>query len=88
VGMAVALFLLWLGLVFRRQLRSLGSWTVHDQLAAWSQLLLAFLVVWPRIHTWYFLLPLGLALAAGPNHRRCFWAAMVAAMASYTSYLL
>jgi hypothetical protein len=88
VGMAVALFLLWLGLVFRRQLRSLGSWTVHDELAAWSRLLLAFLVVWPRIHTWYFLLPLGLALAAGPNRRRCFWAAMVAAMASYTSYLL
>ncbi len=88
VGMAVALFLLWLLLIFRRQLRSLPSWTVHDHLVAWSQLLLAFLVVWPRIHTWYFLVPIGLALASGRYGRRTFWLATVAAMASYTSYVL
>ncbi|MCM8750058.1 hypothetical protein NET02_12960 [Thermomicrobiaceae bacterium CFH 74404] len=88
VGLAVVLFLLWLLVGFRRRLSALPDWTVHDQLAAWSQILLAFLVVWPRIHTWYFLLPLGLALAAGPDHRRSFWAALIAAMASYTSYLL
>ncbi len=88
VGMAVVLFLLWLLLSFRRQLRSLPSWTVHDQLAAWSQLLLAFLAMWPRIHTWYFLVPIGLALASGPIGRRTFWVATMAAIASYTSYLL
>ncbi|MCB9486948.1 MAG: hypothetical protein H6676_12705, partial [Thermoflexaceae bacterium] len=36
----------------------------EDTLAASASACLLFLVLWPRIHTWYFLIPLGLAAAA------------------------
>lgn len=60
---------------------------LSDDLAAWSRSLTMFLLCWPRIHTWYFLPPLGLALAAGLRHRRLFGQVLVAALLSYVSYL-
>ena len=48
------------------------SETIHDDLAAWAQTLVVFLLLWPRLHTWYALVPAGIALAAGPHHRRLY----------------
>ncbi|MDP9370261.1 MAG: hypothetical protein M3Q03_18640 [Chloroflexota bacterium] len=69
-----------------RQRARAGSWAVHDELADWSATLAMLLLVFPRVYTWYFVVPLGLALAAGPKHRRAFARVLVLSMLSYSSY--
>jgi hypothetical protein len=87
-GIALAAFAAW-------QVRSLwrgwhrnGESSVDETLAAGAETLTVFLVLWPRIHTWYFLVPLGLILAAGPLHRRLFWGIALLSVLSYCSYML
>lgn len=63
-----------------------SEWTIHGELAAWAVTLTVFLLLWPRIHTWYFVVPFGLALAAGPTYRRTFTVILVVSFLSYASY--
>jgi hypothetical protein len=91
VASAAALFTGFLGWQAWRVWRLAGAgdaWSVHDELASWSLTIIVFLLVWPRVHTWYFLVPLGLAIAAGPRHRRLFWTATALSITSYGSYFL
>ncbi|MDP9368680.1 MAG: hypothetical protein M3Q03_10465, partial [Chloroflexota bacterium] len=69
-----------------RQRARAGSWAVHDELADWSATLAMLLLVFPRVYTWYFVVPLGLALAAGPKHRGAFARVLLLSMLSYSSY--
>ncbi len=63
------------------------AWTIHDEMAAWADSLAVFLILWPRIRTWYFLVPLGLSLAAGRAPRRVsFWFLIGLTICSYISY--
>lgn len=87
VALAAALFGIWQVTTIWRTHWRLEAWTIHDELAAWSESLTVFLLLWPRIHTWYFLVPLGLSLAAGNAARRIsFWALTVFILLSYVSY--
>lgn len=65
--------------------RRVAVWTMDDELGSWAQSVLVFLLVWPRVHTWYWLLPLGLALAAGPRYRRLTTVVLVTSMLGYLS---
>jgi hypothetical protein len=87
VAMAMALFSIWQARELWRNRTHLAAATPHDDLAAWSQTLMVFLLVWPRIHTWYVLVPAGLALAAGPNHRRLYGQVLVLTLLSYLAYV-
>lgn len=62
------------------------TWVISDELALWATSLAVFLLLWPRIHTWYFVVPFGLALAAGPVYRRVYWGILLVSLLSYTSY--
>ena len=62
------------------------TWAIFDELALWATSLAVFLLLWPRIHTWYFVVPLGLALAAGPVYRRVYWGILLVSLLSYASY--
>jgi hypothetical protein len=64
----------------------LSDWSIHDEIAAWSRTLMLFLICWPRVHTWYLLPPLGLAIAAGPDYRRLFREVILLSCLSYVSY--
>ncbi|MDI3339680.1 MAG: polyprenol phosphomannose-dependent alpha 1,6 mannosyltransferase MptB [Sphaerobacter sp.] len=87
VVISLGAFLLWQGWALGRTGQA-GAWGAHDELASWATSLTVFLLLWPRIHTWYFVVPLGLALAAGPPHRRLFGVVLVASLLSYASYAL
>lgn len=86
VGVSVALFGAWqlreLWLASRRT----EPWAIDSELAAWSLTLAVFLLLWPRLHTWYFLVPLGLSLSAGPPRRWIFWAVLAVTLLSYNTY--
>jgi hypothetical protein len=85
VLVAATIFTAWQLAALRRDLRK-PQWTIDDELAAWTASLLVFLLVWPRLHTWYFLVPVGLALAAGPAHRRLVPVSLTVAVGSYVTY--
>ncbi|MDP9472019.1 MAG: hypothetical protein M3Q71_15365, partial [Chloroflexota bacterium] len=84
--LAGLLFGAWQITTLWRQRARTRSWTVYDELADWSATLAVLLLVFPRVYTWYFLVPLGLALAAGPKHRTAFARVLVLSMLSYSSY--
>jgi hypothetical protein len=87
VGIVALLFATWQVQEIWRSRHSLAAWTIHDELAAWADSLAVFLILWPRIRTWYFLVPLGLALAAGRAPRRFpFWFLIALTLYSYISY--
>lgn len=76
----------WQAIWLWRERCCVNDWTLHGELAAWAATLAVFLLLWPRIHTWYFLVPLGIAAAAGPRHRRVFELILVITLISYCSY--
>ena len=87
VALTMTLFGSWQAReLWRDRTRALAA-TYHDDLAAWSQTLMMFLLVWPRIHTWYALVPAGLALAAGPTHRRLYGQVLILIFLSYLAYI-
>ena len=86
VGISVALFAAWQLWELWSASRRTETWAIDDEVGAWSLTLAVFLLLWPRIHTWYFLVPLGLSLAAGPARRRVFWGVLLVTLVSYTSY--
>jgi hypothetical protein len=87
VLLAAGIFLTWQLTTIWRTRFALAHWTIHDELGAWGESLTVFLIVWPRIHSWYFLLPLGLAFAAGTAlRRRTFWFLTIVILISYCSY--
>lgn len=86
VLLASALFLGWQTVALWRT-RAQTDWTVHDELATWGESLMVFLFLWPRIHTWYYVLPLGLLFASGAAlKRKSFWFFMGVTLVSYYSY--
>jgi hypothetical protein len=87
VAIAALLFAIWQVAEIWRTRHALEAWTIHDELAAWADSLAVFLILWPRIRTWYFLVPLGLSLAAGRTPRRIsFWFLIGLTLCSYISY--
>jgi alpha-1,6-mannosyltransferase len=80
------LFLIWEVAKLRQAWRDRSSWTVEAELAHWAATFTALILVFPRIYTWYFLVPLGLALAAGSAHRRTFAAILGLSLLSYVTY--
>ncbi len=87
VGTTALLFAAWQVREIWRSRLTLDAWTIHDELAAWADSLAVFLILWPRIRTWYFLVPLGLSLAAGRAPRRfSFWFLIGLTIYSYISY--
>jgi hypothetical protein len=87
VGITALLFGTWQVREIWRSRLMLDAWTIHDELAAWADSLAVFLILWPRIRTWYFLVPLGLSLAAGNARRRfSFWFLIGLTIYSYLSY--
>ena len=87
VAIALSLFAGWQLFVIRRERSSLSDTTVHDDLAAWAQTLVVFLLLWPRLHTWYALVPAGLALAAGPANRWIYVQVLALTLLSYLAYV-
>lgn len=85
-GIAVALFAVWQVARVARDGKRFVPWTVEDQLATWGEAATVFLVVWPRIHSWYWLLPLGLSLAAGPRHRTLAIWVVITSILAYASW--
>ena len=87
VVIAALLFAVWQVWEIWRTRHALEAWTIHDELAAWADSLAVFLILWPRIRTWYFLVPFGLSLAAGRAPRRIsFWFLIGLTLCSYISY--
>lgn len=87
VAIIAVLFATWQVREIVRSRPMLAVWTIHDELAAWADSLTVFLILWPRIRTWYFLVPLGLTLAAGRAPRRiAFWPLIFLTLCSYFSY--
>lgn len=87
VGIVALLFAIWQVAEISRSRHTLEAWTIHDELAAWADSLAVFLILWPRIRTWYFLVPLGLSLAAGRAPRRIsLWFLIGLTICSYVSY--
>ncbi|HEX3722561.1 MAG TPA: hypothetical protein VHV31_07205 [Nitrolancea sp.] len=87
VTVALVTFGVWQTCDLWRDRTRIACDSPHDDLAAWSRTLVMFLIVWPRIHTWYALVPLGLALAAGPNQRRLYGQVLVLTFLSYLAYI-
>jgi hypothetical protein len=85
VGLASIVFCGWQWAQMIWDERTRRIWTVDDELGSWARTVLVFLLVWPRVHTWYWLLPLGLALAAGPRYRRLTALVLVTSMLGYFS---
>jgi len=85
VAISVAAFGVWQAWMLWRA-RGRKTWAISDELALWATSLAVFLLLWPRIHTWYFVVPLGLALAAGPVYRRVYWGILLVSLLSYASY--
>ena len=87
VTLSALTFGVWQVVTIWRSRERLAAWTIHDELASWSYSLTVFLMLWPRMHTWYFLVPLGLALAAGrARPRTSFWFLLGLTIYSYISY--
>ncbi|MGI8689346.1 MAG: hypothetical protein ACR2M3_12285 [Thermomicrobiales bacterium] len=87
VGITALLFATWQVREIWQSRLTLDAWTIHAELAAWADSLAVFLILWPRIRTWYFLVPLGLSLAAGRAPRRfSFWFLIGLTIYSYLSY--
>lgn len=87
VGIVALIFATWQVSEIWRSRHALEAWTIHDELAAWADSLAVFLILWPRIRTWYFLVPLGLSLAAGRVPRRTsLWFLIGLTIYSYISY--
>ncbi|MCA1668948.1 MAG: hypothetical protein LC793_16450 [Thermomicrobia bacterium] len=87
VGITALLFAVWQVREIWISRFTLDAWTIHDELAAWADSLVVFLILWPRIRTWYFLVPFGLSLAAGHAPRRfSFWFLIGLTIYSYLSY--
>lgn len=85
VALSLAAFGAWQAwMLWRARWRK--TWAIFDELALWATSLAVFLLLWPRIHTWYFVVPLGLALAAGPVYRRVYWGILLVSLLSYASY--
>lgn len=87
VVLAFIAFAAWQVVALRKQGTRVTPESIHDDLAVWAQTLVVFLLLWPRLHTWYPLVPLGLALAAGPNHRRLYGQVLVLTALSYLAYI-
>ncbi len=87
VILAFIVFAAWQVVALRTQRTSLTPESIHDDIAAWAQALVVFLALWPRLHTWYPLVPAGLALAAGPNHRRLYGQVLLLTALSYLAYV-
>lgn len=85
VGLASAVFCGWQWAQMLWDERAHRAWNVDDELGSWARTVLVFLLVWPRVHTWYWLLPLGLALAAGPRYRRLTAMVVITSMLGYFS---
>lgn len=85
VGLASIIFCGWQWAQMIWDERTRLVWTVDDELGSWARTVLVFLLVWPRVHTWYWLLPLGLALAAGPRYRRLAAMVVLTSMLGYLS---
>jgi hypothetical protein len=77
--------------------RLVRSWTecaanrtsmIDSELALWALTMTVFLLLWPRQHAWYFIVPIGLALAAGGAHRKLFVAVCAFALFSNLTYFL
>lgn len=87
VAIVALLFAIWQVSEIWRSRHVLEAWTIHDELAAWADSLAVFLILWPRIRTWYFLVPLGLSLAAGRAPRRFSLSFLIGlTICSYISY--
>ncbi len=84
---AMTVFAAWQLYTIRRDRSSWTTTTVHDDLAAWAQTLVVFLLLWPRLHTWYALVPAGLALAAGPTNRWIYVQVLALTLLSYLAYM-
>lgn len=85
IGLASVVFGGWQWAQMWWEGRAHRAWTVDDELGSWARTVLVFLLVWPRVHTWYWLLPLGLALAAGPRYRRLTALVMITSILGYFS---
>lgn len=83
VALAALLFGTWQLFQWQHEGIETGTWTVETELASWSKTSTAFLVVWPRIHSWYWLLPIGLALASGPRYRRLAITVLLTSLVAY-----
>ena len=87
VAIVALLFAVWQVSEIWRTRHMFAAWTIHDELAAWADSLAVFLILWPRIRTWYFLVPLGLSLAAGRAPRRLSVGFLIGlTICSYISY--
>src|SRR5207248_2707962 len=53
VAIIAVLFAIWQVREIVRSRPMLEAWTIHDELAAWADSLTVFLILWPRIRTWY-----------------------------------
>lgn len=85
--LAMTIFGVWQLVTFWRQREHWRESLIHDDLAIWAQTLFVFLLVWPRLHTWYVLVPMGLALAAGPQHKRTYVQVLILTALSYLAYV-
>ena len=83
---AGSVFLVWEAWRLRRSHAAVETWTVEGELASWATSLTALLLVFPRVYTWYFLVPLGLVLVAGPAFRRQFGIILGLSLLSYVTY--
>ena len=93
LGEPKALVALAVALAAAREIRCLrridgdtGEVSIYGELAHWATSLSMLLLVFPRVYTWYFLVPLGLAIAAGPAHRGAFKVVLSLAILSYVTY--
>lgn len=86
IGAAIV-FCVWQAAVcWRYWVNSGEPWDISQELASWAATLTVFLALWPRIHTWYFFVPIGVSLAAGPRYRRLFLVILLLSILSYVSY--
>lgn len=86
VALALALLAAWEVRCLRRLDTDLDERSVYGELAHWATSLSMLLLAFPRVYTWYFLVPLGLAIAAGPAHRGAFKVVLSLALLSYVTY--
>jgi len=86
VAIALVLLAAWEVRCLRRLDMDIGERSIYGELAHWATSLSMLLLVFPRVYTWYFLVPLGLAIAAGPAHRGAFNVTLSLALLSYVTY--
>ena len=86
VAIALALVAAWELRCLRRIDGDTDEVSIYGELAHWATSLSMLLLVFPRVYTWYFLVPLGLVIAAGPAHRGAFKVVLSLAILSYVTY--